>query len=273
MNPLGLLYTKHIVYFISLSAILLFQANCIPQKNTTQWCDEKLPDNLTEISGLAPWLKGSFLAVQDEDGKVFQLNTDGSVTKLLSFHEKGDFEGIATTPDKTIWVLRSDGTLFEIIKKKDDYQTTKHKLGYLKDSDSEGLCYDVETNSLLIAVKDEAPDLKNSQKAVYRFSLTSYELIKEPIFTIDTKRFHKVYGRSSFAPSAISLSADKQHYYVLSGRSQQIAVVNRSGKLVDGFNLDREEHRQPEGLKPFKTGFFIANEGRGKKARIRCWSP
>jgi len=273
MNTPNFLTTKHIFYFIILSAILLLEANCTSDIHNPLWCNEKLPDNLTEISGLAPWEKGSFLAIQDEEGKVFKLDKNGNISKLVSFHKKGDFEGIATTPNATIWVLRSDGTLFEISKQNGEYQTKKHPLDFLEDSDSEGLCYDVETNSLLIAVKDYAPGLKNSKKAVYRFSLATYKLAEEPFLTIDTKRFHNVYGRSSFAPSAITLSNDGQHYYVLSGRSQQIAVLNRSGQLVDGYNLDREEHRQPEGIKSFKTGYFIANEGRGKKARIRCWSP
>ncbi len=265
--------SKHIVYFVSLLALVLLIVNCASTPVSEHWCDVKLPSKLSEISGITSYKHGSALAVQDEEGIVYRLFKNGEVEELTNFAEDGDYEGIATTPKGEIWVLRSDGVLYQIVQKKGEYFSKAHEIKLLKNSDSEGLCYNSESNSLLIAVKDNAPSLKNKIKAVYRFSLSTYKVVETPIFTIDTKDFHKIYGRSSFAPSAITIGKDDQHYYVLSGRSQQIAVVNRSGQVVDGFNLDREEHRQPEGILYDKSSFLIANEGRGKKARIRCWAP
>jgi uncharacterized protein YjiK len=264
--------SKHIVYFISLFALVFSIVNCASTPISEHWCGIKLPFKLSEISGITSYKLGSALAIQDEEGTIYRLFKNGEVEELTDFAEDGDYEGIATTPKGEIWVLRSDGVLYQVVQKKGEYFSKVHEIKFLKNSDSEGLCYDSESNSLLIAVKDNAPDLKNKTKAVYRFSLSTHKIIKTPVFTIDTKDFHKIYGRSSFAPSAITIGKNDQHYYVLSGRSQQIAVVNRSGQVVDGFNLDREKHRQPEGILYDKSSFLIANEGRGKKARIRCWN-
>lgn len=264
---------KHIVYLISLIVLALLFVHCTSIPKSAGWCDKKLPNELIEISGITAYKHSDLLVVQDEDGIVYQLMKNGEVNKLTTFAEKGDFEGIAYTPKGEIWVLRSDGVLFQIIEKRKEFYTKIHPIDFLKKSDSEGLCFDDETNSLLIAVKDNAPDLSNKTKAVYRFSLNTHKIEKKPVFTIDTKKFHKVYGRSSFSPSAIVTRKNDQNYYVLSGKSQQIAVVNRHGKVIDGFNLSKEENRQPEGILFKEQQFLIANEGRGKKARIRCWMP
>lgn len=252
--------------------MLIVNCSSIPSK-VDGWCGMKLPNKLIEISGLTAYQEQTVLAVQDEDGKIYRIWENGKVEKLTEFTNEGDFEGITTTPSGDIWVLRSDAVLFQVTKHEGEYRTQKHRVPFLEDSESEGLCYDKATHSLFIAVKENAPGLSEKIKAIYRYSLSSHQLNKTPAFTINTKEFHKRYGRSSFAPSAISWDAKYQFLYVLSGRSQQIAVLNKSGKVVNGFNLDKDDHRQPEGLQYLNNTFLVANEGSGKSARIRCWQP
>lgn len=252
--------------------MLIVNCSSVPSK-ADGWCGMKLPDKLEEISGLTAFKEQTLLAVQDEEGKIFRLWESGKVETLTNFTDEGDFEGITTTESGEIWVLRSDATLFQISESKGKFSTQKHRIKHLENSESEGLCYDQATHSLLIAVKENAPDFNEKTKVVYRYSLNSHQLNQRPAFTINTKEFHEKYGRSSFAPSAISWGPKNELLYVLSGRSQQIAVLNKEGKVIKGYNLDKDRNRQPEGLHYLNNTFLIANEGNGKQARIRCWKP
>ena len=73
-----------------------------------------MPKDLTEISGLSYLDEQRFVCVQDELGKIFIYNIgSSSVEKEIPFGGVGDYEGLAVV-DKTVWVLRADGKLFEV---------------------------------------------------------------------------------------------------------------------------------------------------------------
>ena len=73
-----------------------------------------LPAILKEISGISFIDNDRIACIQDEMGSVFIYNlSTSSLEDQVSFAAPGDFEGIAMV-NKTAWVLRSDGKLFEI---------------------------------------------------------------------------------------------------------------------------------------------------------------
>src|SRR5690606_17327761 len=96
-------------------------------------------------------------AVQDEDGIIFIYNLENeSIEKKIEFAGSGDYEGIALV-GYTAFVLRSDGTIYEV----SDFmfgngKTTVHETSVKGEFNFEGLSYDQENNQLLIAVKEEA---------------------------------------------------------------------------------------------------------------------
>lgn len=83
-----------------------------------------LPDTLREISGIAELDSSTVACIQDENGILFIYDiVNNRIMKQISFYADGDYEGIARV-NKTIYILRSDGTLFEI----SDYEAKDFKL-------------------------------------------------------------------------------------------------------------------------------------------------
>src|SRR4030042_4300973 len=73
-----------------------------------------LPDVLHEISGLSNIDATSVACIQDEKGIVFIYDiVKKEIKNQFNFSIDGDYEGIARV-DKTLYILRSDGALFEI---------------------------------------------------------------------------------------------------------------------------------------------------------------
>ena len=87
-----------------------------------------LPDILHEISGLTDIDSTTFACIQDENGILFIYDTGkDAITEQYKFNIDGDYEGI-TRVDRTIYVLKSDGVLFEIT----DYDSKDFKLTFIR---------------------------------------------------------------------------------------------------------------------------------------------
>ena len=73
-----------------------------------------LPDTLREISGLTCIDSNLFACIQDENGILFIYDLkQNKIREQFTFNIDGDYEGICRVSD-TIYILRSDGVLFEI---------------------------------------------------------------------------------------------------------------------------------------------------------------
>ena len=133
----------------------------------------------------------------------------------------------------------------------------------------EGLGYDNETNSLIIAFKNKA-GLKDEKKVekvrrVYKYNLKAKKIEKEPFLEISLKDLEKKYNLKTFMPSGIAYRPFDKKFYVISAVGSSLLVLNRKSKVVAAKKLDPTIFRQPEGIcvsalmdKPF----FIANEGK-----------
>ena len=87
---------------------------------------------------------------------------------------------------QTIYVLRSDGTLFEIV----NYRSKNFKLYSwvtgIPATNNEGLCYDAKNNRLLIACKGKigkGPEFKD-KRVIYGFDLVTKKLTSEPVYDL-----------------------------------------------------------------------------------------
>src|SRR5512140_2212992 len=101
-----------------------------------------LPEILHEISGVTIIDSVSIGCIQDEKGILFIYDLSlNEIRKSVNFFSKGDYEGIAKAGN-IMFVLRSDGTLFEIADfESDEFTVTQHKTG-IPCKENEGLCYD-----------------------------------------------------------------------------------------------------------------------------------
>ena len=252
----------------------------------------KLGATLVEISGLT-FLEetGELLAINDEMGAIFRLDPqNGNILEAMDFGKDGDYEGIELV-DSIIYVLKSNGNLhpYNTITKKKE-KTIKTNLNYA--NDVEGLGYDVETHSLLLACK-ESPQLKDEKrrkgiKAVFSYDLHAGKLKKKPVLEIADKDMlaflenHiaeyklpelelKVFKNrvKSFSPSGIAVHPQTGFYYIISTVGKLMVVLDRNSDIQQIYFLKPAIHAQPEGIcfTP-EEDLYISNEGVNFTARI-----
>ena len=245
-----------------------------------------LPSSLEEISGLTVLDEQTLGAIQDEKGRLYVINLNtGTVEDDPAFDENGDYEDLARVGDR-VFVLRSDGTLFEIHDwRAEKLETTRHKTPLSPKYDTEGLVYDPAHARLLIACKEYAGKGRKDQKVIFAFDLENNQLVDEPVFTIDGAAFNEQVEQddglserirralepavdlSGFKPSALALHPVTGALYVLSSVRQVIVVLSPDGAMAAVWSLPENLFRQPEGMTFLPNGdLFIASEGDGKEA-------
>ncbi|MFT5998106.1 MAG: hypothetical protein ACI81P_000554 [Neolewinella sp.] len=238
-----------------------------------------LPKDLKEISGLAPWRAADeVLAVQDEKGKLFVLNTNtGKVKDKLSFGKDRDYEGVARIGND-IYVLEGDGDIFHIsyTDGKEVFKAGKLETPFSLQNDTEGICLDPVTGHLLIVPKARQlnpADKDMHQHGVYGFNLTDSMLAQQPLFYVDELEVGKVvYGKTTryhFKPSGIAVDPITKDIYVLASVGKILIVINRESEIKHIELLKKKVFRQPEGLTFNEIGdLFISSEGKSGKGIV-----
>ncbi|WP_081212254.1 SdiA-regulated domain-containing protein [Salegentibacter sediminis] len=245
---------------------LSFDAYSIEEK----W---ELPEELNEISGIT-WLGNDLLAcVQDEDGIVFIYNLKSSqIVDRIEFGESGDYEDINLFNEK-LYVLRSDGLVFEISSYKQNPQVQKYVTPANKISgiNLEGLSANPDGNILLMAVKERKD--ADDRKEVFSFKPGSKKQSSEAFFSINLEDpiFKDLKGRTKnrFSPGAIELHPKDGKIYILDGTRPKLLITNSAGKALKLLKLDSKDFQNPEGLSFSSDGdIYISNEAEGKPANI-----
>ncbi len=250
---------------------------------------KKLPSDITEISGL-DFLGGPlFACIQDEKANIYVYNWDtDEITSKIDFGKNGDFEDIEVV-GKEIWILRSDGDLYQVLNFNTEEQTTEKYETHLNDSNNtEGLSLDASKKNLLVACKGIGG--LEGHKSVYSFNLTKKTLSEKPVFSVSLEEiadktqqdeglraFNKIAeffnpesGNVTFQPSGIDIHPSSKNIYLIATSGKLLVVLNPKGKKIIHIQpLDPEIFKQPEGICFMANGdLYISNEGRGGKANI-----
>jgi DNA-binding beta-propeller fold protein YncE len=234
----------------------------------------EMPTALTEISGFVYLDNNRFACIQDEQGKIFIYNTaNNKIEKEIPFGDKGDYEGIAVV-GQAAYVLRSDGTIFEV----SNFNAAKPKVKEYDtpltvEQDSESLCYDQKNNRLLVAVKGDDPNSKD-YKGIYGFDLTSKKMAETPVLKIDlTNPLLEEEGKKKsggeFYPSEIALHPTTGDIYILDGKDAKLLIMDAEGNDKNLFQLNTSDFPQAEGQAFSPDGeLFVSNEGGDGKGTI-----
>lgn len=245
-----------------------------------------LPDILHEISGLTDIDQRTIACIQDEKGIIFIYDiVSNKIVKQYNFHIDGDYEGISKVGN-TMYVLRSDGVLLEFL----NYQSPNFKLKTYQTgipaNNNEGLCYDADSNMLLIANKGKSVKGKEfkDKRAIYGFDLKTKKLISTPIYEFDVNEIKKHIANKKikvstklkkgenpepfikFMTSAIAIHPVSKKLYVLSAADHLFFVFNRNGSIHHLESLNATVFNKAEGLTFLENGdMLISNEGQQKK--------
>lgn len=237
----------------------------------------KLPKKLDEISGLALADSNSVYAHNDETGKIYKINLGtGEIENEFLIGKKKikkDFEGIAVA-NGYIYLITSDGNLYKFKEPetKNKVKYRKIKTGLKQQNDIEGLCYDDENNSLLIACKGKAGKGYKGYKTVYSFNLDSLMLKEEPEYLISLNELKENYNIKNFSSSGIEKNPVSKTFFIISTHDKAIIELSPEGKILSAGKLNKKKHTQPEGITFLKNGsLIISDEAQNGTAKISIY--
>ena len=233
-----------------------------------------LGKELKEISGLAVSEDGGLFCQNDEKGIIYQIDLrDGTIIKKFKLGVltvTKDFEDIAIVGD-TFYMVTSSGELYIFLEGKANVSVKYSVIqtGLSKKNNVEGLCYDPETNCLLLACKGYPGKGFKEYKAIYAYSLTENKLLAKPRFLISIKEMEKFSKEKKFEPSGLARHSQSGHFFIIAARGNLIVDISKFGQILRRKQLKEKMHSQPEGI-IFKSSneLLICDEGQNGKAYI-----
>ena len=256
----------------------------------------RLPESLSEISGISFYKKNKIACIQDERAIIYIYDTKKEkISSKIDFGKNNDYEDIAIT-ENTAYVLRSDGTVFKVVNidNKKKTETIKIETPLSSKNNTEGLLFDKNSNSLLIACKS-SPSINKKEKhkgfkAIYKLDLETNKLIKKPEYLINLSYIDSLSELSnldkfvieksqkvklfkydySFQPSGIAICPkNENNIYIISSIRKLLIVMNKEEEILDVIKLDGQIFNQPEGICFSKSGdLYISNEGKNGTGNI-----
>jgi uncharacterized protein YjiK len=230
----------------------------------------QLPKRLREISGLAVSSDGRLFAHDDERGIVYQLDAmTGSILKSFYLGRtlvNDDFEGIAIA-DTRFFLVSSDGNIYEFPEGVDggrvEYRVYRTTLS--KSNNVEGLCFDPDTGTLLLACKGNPGKGLKRSRSVYSFSLDTHTMLPQPRFVFARDRIEKNTRGNSFQPSAIERHPRTGNFFLLAAQGQSLLEVAPDGRIITQHTFAKGMHPQAEGLTFLPNGdMLISDEGESR---------
>lgn len=248
-----------------------------------------LPPELEEISALADIDEHTVACVQDEDGTIFFIDLrNGTVTRKLRFGGKGDYEGLARV-GKTLWVLRSDGLLTEVLPRDDAVALGRRIRLDIGHADFEGLAYDPFRKALLVAPKDSPRGGKQAKdkRRVFALDPAGGKLLENPVLDTSRKRIigeaerHGIWlpskttkGRRAKVDlkvrfSSVAVHPSTRQLYLLSAADRAVLVFDLGGRLCAAYYFQGREMPKIEAMTFLENGnLVIASEGVDAPARL-----
>jgi uncharacterized protein YjiK len=227
-----------------------------------------MPDNLTEISGIA-FNKGNpdtIFAEQDEEGELFYFKPGSKNIKRIKFGKSGDYEDVAISNNQVI-MLRSDGVLFTfpLGVKNAEITDTKEWNNLLPQGEYEGLYADESDRSVYVLCKHCSIEKSSKICTVFNLKLSDDGSLKSiGQNTIDVKKIEELTGKKkiAFHPSALSKNPQTNEWYILSSVNKLLIIADTNWNVKEVFPLNPGLFGQPEGIAFDKeNNLYISNEG------------
>lgn len=198
-----------------------------------------LEKKLEEISGLHFKEKRVLYAVQDEEGKIYEINVeDGSQSKVVDFKKKGDYEGLSKVGE-FFYILRSDGAIYQVDEEGEVMIYPFYEDGNFE---FEGICADKTGEYLYLACKKHTKKKKDDDIWIYRFSLDAMAFDSEEALRISKKNIHP-----KFRASGIAMN-EKDNIYLVSSNTYCVVSMDLDGNILGKSDLSPLLYAQTEGI-------------------------
>ena len=238
---------------------LMGDANYRFQTADSSW---DLPSSLNEISGIGLINDSMMLCQEDENGMLYLYNLSAKqLDKTIPFGKPNDYEDLAIV-GADVYILQSNGSIVQVANYLKFPVITKFKTTLEGKNDTEGLCYDSISGSLLVACKDKQDVAESTvnEKLIYTFNLQQKIYSGKPLL---------VFEETDFNPSALAVHPITGNIFILSAKKKKLVELNRQGSFINRYELKGKLFSQPEGITFALNGdVYISNEADGGKANI-----
>ena len=222
---------------------------------------QRLPDQLREISGLAVAPDGRLFAHDDEHAVIYQLDAArGAIVKSFSLGNEaltGDFEGLALSPDGAFWMTTSQGRLYRFTEGANgahvSFETFDSGLDEI--CEVEGLAYVPSEESLILACKQNHARRVRDEISLYRWQFSG---AAQPWRALPEADIARAAGVEHFRPSSIEFDSASSRIILLSARDGALAELGPDGALLAARAL--AGHAQPEGAAVLPDGSLVISD-------------
>lgn len=222
-----------------------------------------LKESLIEISGVTfSGSTDSAFAINDEQAKLFYFHLGDEKTNSVRFGKAGDYEDVSLN-GKTVFVLRSDGTLYSFSAdslNEKDVEPHVIKNAFEK-GEYESMYIKSDEHRLIVLCKDckkEKKHIVSYQATLVRDSITE---VKK--FFIDTESLNETYNlKFGFRPSALTWNDKTHEWFIISAVNQLLLITDNNWVTRAVYELDPKLFTQPEGMAfDHEYNLYISNEG------------
>lgn len=226
----------------------------------------KLPEALTEVSGLAVGPGGTLLTHGDERGRVLVLDSSG--TRVLRQVElegvpRDDFEGIAAAGD-SVALMTSTGRLYLFrLGATSPVHFSRFGTGVGRTCELEGLAWDRRNATLVLPCKNPV-DRDAAGLTLFRYRLGPTPGAVAPV-VVSAIALGRATGHDQIRPTSVEIDPVTGHYVVLSSKPALLLEVDSTGRVLVTTRLPAKQHPQAEGLTLTPDAIWIADEGDGRK--------
>jgi uncharacterized protein YjiK len=259
------------VAFVACAVTL--QTGCQHQSYSSPECYDLIKGEKMELGKVLNEISGinyntdnkSLLAISDSKENVFELEI--SRLKLKDYTGKvvgpnSDLEDIVKVGDQ-LFLLSSKGIIYEV-SQKDSSGVKAHPFYTTEGNDFETLYYDPAVTSLVMMCKSCQADKGKGMRSAYRFNLDTRQFDTTAFFSIPTDDVKKLMkdDNAKFDPSAAAIHPVNKRLYILSSAGNLLVIADTHGKVIEGYQLNPDQHPQAEGIAFAPNGdMFISNEG------------
>jgi hypothetical protein len=270
------------LYFFALG-VLLASCSLVTQKKEavespkgydfSQPTTIRLPETLDEISGMVYDSRtGSIIALNDEEGRIYEVPVDGSRRfPSKKFAKGGDYEDLCWS-GQSLWALKSNGHLSRIpYPLSDTLRAENFTFPPHGTVDFETLI-PLPGDSLLVLLCKECRDYPGVV-AGFLFHTGKGQFADSPAFRLDFSQLPEKERDKLVAgtrPSAAAFHPRTGELYILASANHRLFIADASGRVTQSLKLDKSVFKQPEGICFDDSGnLFVSNEARTGSANIR----
>jgi hypothetical protein len=221
-----------------------------------------MKDDLLEISGIT-FLEDSLnlvLAINDEQGKIFVFDSLKKKPEYTRFSKSADYEDLAIS-NRTIFVLRSDGTLFSVPADSILHESVScvEWKEVLPKGEYESI--HARNNTLYVLCKSCGKEKKHISGYALELNQDSITFVKP--FAIDIESIREEYDlKFGFKASALAWNVKTSEWFIISSVNKLLMITDGEWNIKNVYPLSPKTFIQPEGIAFDQyQNLYVSNEG------------